>query len=138
MLLFGGAFVLVGFVNLGFSLFPLKIASTSWKFGILGRTLNHLPLVVLGFGLLAYGAVRHRDVSTAWIRTLAAVLLVMALAVLGAGVVHAVTAPAVLQGGTEVARSGIDQVARSAAEATSYVIVFVAAGVTLWRCIEPA
>lgn len=137
-LLFGGAFVVVGFVNLGFVLLPLNLASTSWKFGILGRTLDHLPLTVLGFGLLAYGAVRHRDVSTVWIRTLAAVFLVMALAVLGAGVLHAVVAPAILQGGADVAGSSADQLARSAVETTCYVIVFVAAGVTLWRCIEPA
>lgn len=137
-LMFGGAFVLAGLVNLGFVWIPPDFASTSWKFAALTRTLEHLPLTVLGSGLLAYGAVRHRDVGAGWVRVLATVLLVMALAVLGAGLLHTLAAPAVLQGGADVAGSSADLVARSALETACYVIVLGAAGVTLRRCIEPA
>ena len=99
-LLFGGALVFVGVVNLGFVWLPTNLASNAWKFGLLGQTLEHLPVVVFGFGLLAYGAVRHRDLGTIWVRTISLVLAVMATAVLGVGVLHALAAPAVLQGGT--------------------------------------
>lgn len=137
-LLFGGALVLVGLVNLGFVWLPPNLASNSWKFGLLGRTLEHLPVVVLGFGLLAYGCVRHRYEGITWVRTLSAVLIVMAVLVLGVGVLYALAAPAVLQGGAATTgESSADQVARTAVETTCYVLVFGAAGLTLWRCVEP-
>ena len=130
----GVTFLVVGMVDLVLLWIPTQMDSVAWEFATVGRTLDGLPMAVLGLVLLAYGASRHPRFGRRALRGFAGVFAVSALALIALGVLFATLAPAVLSQTPREAVEGVQRaVVRHAVQALVYPIAFVTLALALWR-----
>jgi hypothetical protein len=129
----GLTFAFVGLGDLALAWFPVAFGSPEWEFGTATTTLNGLPVPAMGLALLlgaALAADRPRHA-----RTVATLLLILAVAILAIGVLWATTLPMAFRPVTnEVVRLGLQKaVAKTAIQLLAYPPLFVVLGVAGWR-----
>jgi hypothetical protein len=130
----GTAFLLVGLVDLALLWIPVRLDSVAWEFATIGRTLDALPMPVLGLGLVAYGAVRHPRVGVGGMRGLAWVLAAVALVLIALGVLFTTLAPAVVAQTPAEALEGLHRaVIRHAVQSVVYPVALLVLAVLAWR-----
>ena len=130
----GATFLIVGLVDLVLLWIPTQMDSVAWEFATVGRSLDGLPMPVLGLALLAYGASRHPRFGHRALRGFAGVFSLCALALIALGVLFATLAPAVLSQTPREALEGVQRaVVRHAVQALVYPIAFVTLALALWR-----
>ena len=129
----GLAFAVIGFGDLALAWFPAAFGSAEWEFGTATATLNGLPVPTMGLALLLGAALAADRPRLA--RSLAVVLLVLAVAVLAMGFLWATTLPMAFRPVTnEVVQLGLQKaVAKSALQLLAYPSLFIVLGVAGWR-----
>ncbi|MFQ5688816.1 MAG: hypothetical protein ACE5HQ_00905 [Gemmatimonadota bacterium] len=134
----GAAFLIVGLTDLLLLWIPVHFESVAWEFATVGRSLDGLPMVALGAGLLAYGGGWWHAENT--LRSLVPSLgfLVLALLLVGLAVLFATSAPAVLKSTPSEAIEGARRATiRHAVQAVTYPAVFAVISAVLWRAARP-
>jgi hypothetical protein len=127
------AFVVLGGFDVALAWWPTFIGNAEWEFGTYTATLNNLPIVLLGVGLLvAAGMARGRPLLL-WCTGGVALLIALGL-VLGM-FMYLTDIPIALKSVTDpTARLGLKKaVTKSLVQGVIYVMMFLAAGVAAWR-----
>lgn len=134
--LLGGSFLLVGLVDLALLWYPLNFDQVSWEFATLSRTLDSVPMTGLGLGLVAYATVAHPDARPGWVRTMAVVFVLAAVAFITMGGLYATVAPEVIRGSAPQTMGSVSKaLVKNSVEALVYTVVFGWIGVRLWRSV---
>lgn len=135
--LLGGAFALVGLVDLGLLWYPPDFGNAGWEFGTLSRTLDSVPMAGLGFGLLAFAAVRHPGRRGGWVRVVGVLFVLAALVFVAMGAMYATVVPEVVsRSPAESALAMNRAVIKNFVEVVVYTLVFGTIGFKLWRTVE--
>lgn len=130
--LLGSAFLVLGGAELLFLWLPLQMGNAAWEFATVSRTLDALPMVALGLGLLAYGVVTNPDSDRVAARRTYWVFAVAALVVIAMAAVYATAAPAVLQGTPPEAMDGLKRtLLKSSLQLLVYGAAFSAVALTI-------
>ena len=133
----GGAFVLVGLVNLGLLWFPPRFGNAAWELGTVRQTFDAVPIVGLGWAILAYGIIRHPDARQNGIRTTSIVFAVLALIILLAGLLYATAVPSVLGEAPDQALDALGRsIIKTLAEITVYFVACLLIARLLWSGVE--
>lgn len=128
----GLAFVLIGLADVALLWFPTRFESVAWEFHTLSQTLSGLPMAVLGLGLLSYGMVRAP--TRAGRLGLSAVLLIAALALIGAAALYATVVPSIVSQTPPEAMLGVRRaVIKDGVGAVVYPILLLYMAVRVWR-----
>lgn len=130
----GVAFLLVGTVDLALLWIPAHFDTLSWEFATVGRTLDGLPLAILGLGLLTYGATRSPRAGRGRARAFAAAFTAAALLVAAMGLLFVTALPTVLQQTGAEALEGVRRAAiRHGVQIVVYPASFALIAAVLWR-----
>jgi hypothetical protein len=130
----GAAFLAVGLVDLVLLWIPLRFESIAWEFATVGRTLDALPMPVLGLTLLAFGSLRHPRSRSMWRRSAAILFTVAAILLCALAALIATSALAVLAETPPEAMAGIRRAAiRHSVQAAVYPLCFAVVSFLLWR-----
>ena len=128
------AVTLVTTVDLAILWTPLRFGTAGWEFATITRTMTSMPVIVVALILAAFGLIVWPGSSARRMRGLAAMMAVMALAIVGAGVLYGLSVPVVLG---RVDAESADAARRAITKtATEMVIYPVALGVmarAAWR-----
>jgi hypothetical protein len=126
----GATFLTIGLFDLALGWYPARFGNPEWEFGTIARTLDNLPITVLGLALALAGAVARG--GTWAIRGMAAAALVLAALLLTALAVYALDVPLAFRVVTDpLARMGLKRaVAKSLLQGTLYPTVLAAIGIT--------
>jgi len=131
----GIALVLVGLMDLALLFYPPHWASLDWEFGTIGATIEGLPLLTMGLGLVAMSSAA--DGRTGWMRLVSIVLILLALFVIALLVIFALDIPVALRAvqpaGREVLKKSI---IKTGGMGAVYVMVYAVLGVKTWRRIR--
>ncbi len=131
---FGVAFAVVGLVDLVLLWIPTRLDSVAWEFATVGRTLEGLPMPLLGLALLAYGLVRHPKSSLSKVRAMGIAFAVLAVPVAALGALLLTSAPAVLSQTPPGAAGGVRRaVILHAVQAVVYLLALAAVALVLIR-----
>ena len=91
----GAAFFLAGLTDLTLAWIPLHLGNAEWEFGTISRSLDSLPLPLLGISLvLASGVARG---SRGWVRTGVVILGLLAVWVVVSAILYALDIPLALR-----------------------------------------
>jgi hypothetical protein len=133
-MILGAAFLLVGLVDLVLLWIPMRMDSVAWEFATVGRTLDGLPMPVLGIGLLAYGASRHPRLGLRSLRGFAGMFAFLAVVLAVLAGLFGTLVPAVLRQTPIEALEGVRRgVIRHAVQAVVYPLAFFGIALILWR-----
>lgn len=133
----GGAFLLVGLVDLALLWYPLDFGNAAWEFATLGRTLDSVPMAGLGLGLVAFAALKSPGRLGLTVRVLGAAFVLTAVAFVLIGALLATAVPEVVRQTSAESMLGLNRaVLRHAAEAVCYTGVFGWVGWRIWRSVE--
>lgn len=129
---FGIALGLVTLVNFGLLWWDPKFGNAEWEFGVIGQTFDRVPLLVVSFVLIAYGAIASG--SFIGTRIVAAVFAATALWLVGCTVVYgmaSLTAMKLVPGNqiSAIRRT----VAKNLGGSVIYIVLFAAATFQMWR-----
>ena len=132
----GGAFAVVGIVDLALAWYPLGFGSASWEFGTLSRTFDNVPMSGLGVVLVAAGMLWHPAVRPSWIRAAAIFFGCVVLVLLALAVVYTTAAPAVLRDAPpEVLGAFKRALVKNGVQIVVYSVAFGGIGALLWRSV---
>lgn len=128
----GGTLLIAGFVDLALLWFPLRFDSLAWEYATVGRSLDALPLPVLGIGIIAYAQLSDPRPGlgvTVALGGLALGVLVLAMAFL-----LATSAPIVLREASSDPATGVHRaVIRHAFEAVLYPAFLFFMARSVWK-----
>lgn len=131
--LLGLVFALVGLVDLALLWAPLRFASPLWEVGTYSRTLDGLPMVALGLGLVAFAAVRAPADPAALRTTMALVFFCLAAGLVAIAALYATSLPAALRDMSATAADRFrSTMLKNLVEAIAYPLAFVWIGRILW------
>lgn len=135
--LLGLAFVVVGLTEIVLLWVPMNAGSALWEVSTYGGSLDRMPMVALGMGLLALAAVWSSSRRAARVRLVSALFLALALLLIAVAILYGTSVPAVLHGVSPQAAARIRSVLLQAAvEACVYPLVFLGVGIVLWRSVR--
>ncbi|MFL5574703.1 MAG: hypothetical protein ACJ79S_01835 [Gemmatimonadaceae bacterium] len=126
----GLAFLAVGVFDVALGWVPPHFGSPEWEFGTIARTLDSLPITLLGLALTLAGAAARGIAWATRAASLAALLLAALL--VAALAVYALDVPLAFRVVTDpLARSGLERaVAKALVQGTLYPTVLAAIGIT--------
>jgi hypothetical protein len=124
-----GAFVVVGLTDLLLGWIPVRLGNPEWEFGTVSRTLDNLPITLLGLALL-HASVAARGIDWA-LRATSLLALVLAGILLVGLVVYALDLPLAFRVVTDpAARSGLERaVVKALVQGTLYPTVLLTIGI---------
>lgn len=132
--LLGGAFLLVGLVDLTLLWIPANLESVTWEFATIGRTLDGFPMSALGLGLLAYGTMRGPRVPRGRLRVFGFAFGAVAALLALLAVLYLTAMPTVLQQADLEAGEGLRRAAvRHGVQSVVYPLAFALIATVLWR-----
>lgn len=127
------AFAVVGGADVVLAWYPPAVGNPEWEFGTVSQTLDALPLLSLGVVLLVgSGVVRGQR----WlVRTGAVILSLMALAVVAADVLYAMSVPIALNSVPEnVIRTGLKKaIVKATIQGVTYPVIYTIVAVLAFR-----
>jgi hypothetical protein len=131
--LLGVVFFAVGGVDLVLTWYPPNFGNAEWEFGTVSASLDGLPVLTLGLGLLlGAGAARGQR----WLmRSVAVVFVLLALLILVWALMYATNIPIALQAVTQPAvRTGLKKaMAKTACQSVLYPAAFALLAIRAWR-----
>lgn len=123
---------LVGLLDLGLLFFPPRWASLDWEFGTISATIEGLPLLTVGLGLMTVGSVARG--RTGWMRLLSIAFILLALVIITLLVVFALDVPVAMRAVQAAGRETLlKTIAKAGGMGFLYVIMYAALGVWTWR-----
>lgn len=130
----GGAFLLVGLVDLVLLWIPMRLDSVAWEFATIGRTLDGFPMSALGLGLLAYGSTRGPRVRRIRLLGFGFAFALLAALLVALSVLYFTALPTVLQQTELEAGEGLRRAAvRHGVQSVVYPLALALIGLVLWR-----
>ena len=129
----GLVFTAVGGVDLLLTWYPMNFGNPEWEFGTVSAALDGLPVLTLGLGLLMGAGVAR---GQRWlVRTMAVVLVVLAVLILAAAILYLTNLPIALQSVTQpVIRTGLKKaIAKAAGQSVLYPLAFGWIALKAWR-----
>jgi hypothetical protein len=134
----GAAFLTIGLLDLALGWYPARFGNAEWEFGTIARTLDSLPITILGLALALAGAAARGATWAA--RGAAAGAILLAVTLLAALAVFALDVPLAFRVVADpLARAGLQRaVAKALVQGTLYPTVLVAIGVAGIRVTTPA
>jgi len=129
----GLAFFLAGLADISLAWIPLHVGNAEWEFGVVSRSLDSLPLPLLGISLvLAAGVARGKKF---WSWAAVAVLALLALFVVIAAVLYVLDVPLALRSvqQPQVLAGLKKSIFRTGLQAVLYA---VATGVLVWMGVN--
>lgn len=129
----GWLFFLIGGLDVAITWVPSGFGNPEWEFGTVSASLNGLPVTTMGLMLVLGAALAQ---GRRWVVRMAALLLiVLAVAVLIAGLLYATNVPMALNAVTQpVARAGlIKSMVKTASQVVMYPALFLLVGAVAWR-----
>ncbi len=135
--LLGVTFSLVGLVEIALLWFPLSMGDALWEFGTYGGSLDRLPMVALGLGLLGLAAVWHPARSVGAVRAVAVLFVVLGVVLVGVAALYITSVPAALGRMSAQAVLRVENgLLQRAVEAFAYPLAFLGLGWVLWRSVR--
>lgn len=129
----GLCLAVVGTVDLVMGLYPFEVGVPEWEYGAIGDFLNRVPLLGLGLTFAVAAALRRglRRRALGW----STALLVLGVAVLVLGLLHATNLPLVMvnQGSGPLKVPLYKAMAKSGAQLLVYVPAFIGVGLYAGR-----
>ena len=127
------AFVALGGFDVALAWWPAFFGNPEWEFGTYTATLNNLPIVLLGFGLVVVVGIARGRLILLWPAAVAS--LVIALALLLGMFLYLTDVPIALRSVSDpVARLGLKKaITKSLMQSTVYVAAFLTSAVVAWR-----
>jgi hypothetical protein len=129
----GILFAVVGGVDLGTQIFPLRLGNPEWEFGTYSSVMDSMPLFLMGLGFLAVFAVARSQ----WLllRVLGIIFLLLTLMVLAGAFLYATNIPQVLRvGARSPMQTGIKKaVTKGVLQSAIYPIALLWLGVFALR-----
>lgn len=123
------AFVAIGLTDLLLGWIPVRLGNPEWEFGTVSRTLDNLPITLLGLALL-HASVASRGIDWALRATSLLALLLAGILLVGL-VVYVLDLPLAFRVVTDPsARSGLERaVIKALVQGTLYPTVLLAIGI---------
>lgn len=129
----GAVFTAVGALDLLLTWYPPRFGNAEWEFGTVSASLDGLPVLTLGLALsLGAGAARGQR----WLLRTVAVVLVLLAVLIGIGaVLYATNIPIALQSVTDpTIRTGLKKaITKAAGQSVIYPVAFVWLAFVAWR-----
>jgi hypothetical protein len=125
--------VIVGGADQLLTWYPLAFQNPEWEFGTVTATLDRLPALVLGLGLVLAGALHA---GNRWlVRATAVTFILLALAIVAAGLLYATNVPLALRAIADPAvRIGLYKaMAKTTVQAIAYPSVCFWIALKAWR-----
>jgi hypothetical protein len=131
----GLVFLVIGLLDQALGWFPLHFGNPEWEFGTVTRTLDTLPIAVLGLAMTLASAAQRRVPWTA--RAAAALCWLLAAVLLAGLVVFLLDVPVALKSVTQPAvRSGLERaIVKALVQGVLYPTVLAAIG---WQGLRAA
>jgi hypothetical protein len=133
----GVAFGIIGAVDLVLLWVPVRLGDPIWEFGTLSRTLDNLPMAVLGIALITIGLVRHPDRNPRWVQVAAVALALGVLLLVATAMLYGLAAVAVV-GRTPVEQ--MDAIGRAIIKNVAELVVYIGAfgwmSAACWQSLE--
>lgn len=129
----GIVFTAVGGLDLLLTWYPLHFGNPEWEFGTVSASLDGLPVTTLGLVMLMGTGVAR---GQRWlVRTAAAAMVLLAVAILAAALLYLTNVPIALDAVTQPAiRTGLKKaIAKATAQSILYPIAYVLIAVKAWR-----
>ena len=137
VMLMGAAFAVVGAVDLALRWMPARLGTPGWEFATVTQTFTNVTLPALGLVLVTVGAIRHPALGGIWTRIAAGMFAVLALALLGLGLLYLTGIPAVFRAATPEMRDAVIRAGiKTGTEIVVYPAAFAAMSVLLWRGVD--
>ena len=134
MLVAGSTFALVGFADISLLWIPLNRASVAWEYATVGRTLDSLPMPLLGLLLLAYGVLRAPRPTRRGVAFVTMIFTLFGLLTLFMAFLIFTSAPAVIsQAGVEAELAVRRAAVRHGVQGILYPFACFAIAVIVWR-----
>lgn len=131
----GITLTLIGLTDLGMLYFPPHWASLDWEFGTIGATIEGLPLLTVGLGLLAMSSVALG--RTRWMRLWSILMLLLALFVIAILIVFVLDVPVALRAVQPTGREALQKsIVKTGLMGSLYVVWYAALGIWTWRRIR--
>lgn len=132
----GATFVLLGLAESFLLWFPLQVGNPVWEFATLSRMLDAMPMLALGFALLAYAQVTRPAPQERHAKPIAVSAAVVAIVVVALGALYATVAPVVLGSTPPEAMDGVRRtIIKSSIQLIVYCALFGSLSVVLWKRI---
>lgn len=129
----GLVFALVGWLDVALVWYPLTFGSPEWEFGSVTASLDGLPLPVMGLVLVLTSAIAR---GIRWpVRTVAVLLILVAVLILVGGVLYLTNVPIALQAvhNEPIARLGVTKaMIKTSVQVFSYPVAFLWIGAKAW------
>ena len=129
----GLAFALIGGWDVLLTWVPMHFGNPEWEFGTITSSLDGLPVLTMGLVLvLGAGAAR----GTRWlVRTMAVLLVALAVAILVAAALYATSVPIALKSVMDpVVKTGLKKaIAKTTTQAVVYPVAFAWIALQAWR-----
>ena len=133
----GAALVLVAFVDIVIVWTPVRFGTAGWEFATISRTFTNVPMTAVGWTLVAVGLIRHPGRHVFWTRGAAVALGVVALVLVGMGLIYALSLAAVVREATPDIVGALKRaVLKTGTEIAVYSTMFASASFILWRGVE--
>jgi Ca2+/H+ antiporter len=127
-------FALVSSADIALTWYPLAFGNAEWEFGTVTASLNGMPLLMIGLALMLGAAVAR---GQRWlIRTLSAIMVMLAIAVIAVALVYALTLPIALRAVSDapLAALGLKKaIAKTSIQVMLYPLAFLWLAASGWR-----
>jgi len=133
----GLALAAVGLVDVAMLFFPARPSAVDWEFGTISGVFEGLPLVTIGVGLMAAGAIARA--GRGWLMTMAVVQLILALVLMVLLVVFVLDIPVVLGAvDPQMKFTAKQSIVKSGLMAVVYVLTYLTLGIWAARRVRAA
>ncbi len=133
----GGAFTVVGLVDLGLLWYPVRFGNAPWEFGTLSSTFDNLPMTALGVALLTLGLMWHPRLGGAWLRVAALCYLAAGLLLLVMAALYGLSALEVIGRAPDESMEAFTRaLVKNVAEIVAYTAASGVLALVCWRAVE--
>jgi hypothetical protein len=136
-LVVGGAFTVVGLVDLALLWYPVRLGNAPWEFGTLSATFDNLPMTALGVALVTLGLISHPRLGGVWLRAAAVCYLAAGVLLLAMAILYGLSAIEVVgRAPDESMGAFMRAVVKNVAEILAYMAASGVLAVVCWRAVE--
>ena len=133
----GAVFGVVGLVDLGMLWTPARVGTAAWEFATISQTFTNLPVPTFGLLFVTLGLVLHPTRHPLWIRGAAAAFGIIALILVGMGLLFALSVPVVVGAASPEMTGALKRaILKNGTEIVAYPIAFGVLGMLLWRGVK--